>query len=206
MSRRIDYYFTLVSPWAWLGHDAFLDIARRHRLAVTFRPVLLNRVFPDSGGLPLARRHPLRQRYRLMELQRWREARGLPLNIRPKHWPFDVGAADRLVVAAQMAGADAGRLAGLLFRAVFVDERDLGQRQTLADILGEGGFDADLLARAEGEMAGRIYDATPAEALAAGVFGSPSYVLDGEVFWGQDRLELLETALNSGRKAYSADV
>jgi 2-hydroxychromene-2-carboxylate isomerase len=206
MSRRIDYYFTLVSPWAWLGHDAFLDIARRHGLAVRFRPVLLNKVFPESGGLPLAQRHPLRQRYRLMELQRWREARGLPLNIHPKYWPFDVAAADRLVVAAQMAGADAGRLAGLLFRAVFVDERDPGQRQTLAEILAEGGFDADLLARAETETVARLYDATPAEALAAGVFGSPSWVLDGEVFWGQDRLELLEAALNSGRKAYSADL
>jgi 2-hydroxychromene-2-carboxylate isomerase len=206
MSRRIDYYFTLVSPWAWLGHDAFLDIARRHGLAVRFRPVLLNKVFPESGGLPLAQRHPLRQRYRLMELQRWREARGLPLNIHPKYWPFDVAAADRLVVAAQMAGADAGRLAGLLFRAVFVDERDPGQRQTLAEILAEGGFDADLLARAETETVARLYDATPAKALAAGVFGSPSWVLDGEVFWGQDRLELLEAALNSGRKAYSADL
>lgn len=206
MSRRINYYFTLVSPWAWLGHDAFLDMARRHAAAVAFRPVLLNRVFPESGGLPLAQRHPLRQRYRLMELQRWREARGLPLNIRPKHWPFDVAGADRLVVAAQMAGADAGRLAGLLFRAVFVDERDLGRRQTLADILAEGGFDAGLLARAESEATGRVYDATPDDALAAGVFGSPSYVLDGEVFWGQDRLELLDAALKSGRKAYSADV
>ena len=206
MSRRIDYYFSLVSPWAYLGHAAFLDLAKRHDLAVAFKPVALSKVFPESGGLPLPQRHPLRQRYRLMELQRWREARGLPLNIRPKHWPFDFTAADRLVVAAQAKGADAGKLTELCFKAVFAEERDLGQRETLAKILREGGFDASLLAASESPAVAAIYEAEPASALAAGVFGSPSYVLDGEIFWGQDRLDLLAAALESGRKAYSADV
>jgi len=206
MSRKIDYYFSIISPWAYLGHATFLDIAARHGVSIAYKPVALGKVFPESGGLPLPQRHPLRQRYRLLELQRWREARGLPMNIRPRFWPFDTSLSDRLVVAAQAAGVDAGKLAGLLFKALFEEERDLSKAETLAAILAEGGLPADLLAQAQGEAAGRSYDATTETALAAGVFGSPSYVLDGEVFWGQDRLDLLQSALASGRKAYSADV
>jgi 2-hydroxychromene-2-carboxylate isomerase len=114
--------------------------------------------------------------------------------------------ADRLVVAAQAKGADAGKLTELCFKAVFAEERDLGQREKLAEILREGGFDAGLLAASESPAVAAIYEAEPASALAVGVFGSPSYVLDGEIFWGQDRLDLLAAALKSGRKAYSADV
>lgn len=206
MSRRIDYYFTIISPWAYLGHALFLDIAKRHDVEIVYKPLPLMKVFPESGGLPLGQRHPLRQSYRLMELQRWREARGVPMHIKPKHWPFDPAMADRLVLAAQAAGADAGKLAGLCFKAVFEDQRDLTQSETLAAILAEGGFSPDLLAQAQSEAIGNEYEALKDSALAAGVFGSPSYVLDGEIFWGQDRLDLLQSALASGRKAYSADV
>lgn len=206
MSRRIDYYFTIVSPWAYLGHALFLDIAKRHDVEIVYKPLPLMKVFPESGGLPLGQRHPLRQSYRLMELQRWREARGVPMHIKPKHWPFDPAMADRLVLAAQTARADAGKLAGLCFKAVFEDQRDMTQSATLAAILAEGGFAPDLLAQAQGDAIGNEYEALKDSALAAGVFGSPSYVLDGEIFWGQDRLDLLQSALASGRKAYSADV
>ena len=76
MSRAIDYYFSLVSPWAFIGHAAFMEIARRHELDINYKPVFLGRVFAETGGLPLDKRHPVRQRYRLVELQRWREKRG----------------------------------------------------------------------------------------------------------------------------------
>jgi 2-hydroxychromene-2-carboxylate isomerase len=101
MSRAIDYYFSLVSPWAYIGHAPFMEMARRHGLAVNYKPVFLGRVFAETGGLPLAQRHPARQRYRLVELQRWRDRRGLSFNIQPKFWPFDVTLADRFVVAIQ---------------------------------------------------------------------------------------------------------
>ena len=77
MPRTIDYWFSLVSPWAFLGHQAFLDLAKQHGVTVTFKPVELSEVFPHTGGLPLPKRHPARQRYRILELQRWREARGI---------------------------------------------------------------------------------------------------------------------------------
>ncbi|HEX2135940.1 MAG TPA: DsbA family protein, partial [Microvirga sp.] len=86
MPRPIDYYFSLVSPWAYIGHAPFMDIARRHGLAINYKPVSLGRVFTETGGLPLPQRHPVRQRYRLVELQRWRDRRRLSFNIHPKHW------------------------------------------------------------------------------------------------------------------------
>src|SRR4026209_2526044 len=98
MPRTIDYWFSLVSPWAFLGHQAFLDIAKQHGLTVRFKPVELSEVFPPPGGLPLPKRHPARQRYRILELQRWREARGVALKIHPKHWPLPVATANRSII------------------------------------------------------------------------------------------------------------
>ena len=83
MPRTVEYFLTMASPWAYLGHAAFMEIARRHRLDVRYRPMPVRRVFDATGGLPLPQRHPARQRYRLVELQRWRERRGLALNPQP---------------------------------------------------------------------------------------------------------------------------
>src|SRR5262249_16211026 len=102
----IDYWFSIASPWAFLGNDAFLKLAREHDVAVIFKPVFLPDVFKETGGLPLARRAPARQRYRLVELQRWRELRGVPLKLKPKHWPFDPDPADRCITAIVEAGGD----------------------------------------------------------------------------------------------------
>ena len=77
MPRTLDYYFSLLSPWAYIGHASLMDIVGRHGLTVNYKPVALVQVFADTGGLPLPKRHPARQRYRMFELQRWREKRGL---------------------------------------------------------------------------------------------------------------------------------
>ena len=206
MPRTIDYWFSLVSPWAFLGHQAFLDLAKQHGVTVTFKPVELSEVFPHTGGLPLPKRHPARQRYRILELQRWREARGIPLKIRPKHWPFPVALANRTVTAVAESGADAGPYTGRVFSAVWAQDRDCGDEATLTTLLRESGHDADkMLASAKSDAIGAIYTARAQEAVDANVIGSPCYVLDGEVFWGQDRLGLLESALKSGRKGYRMD-
>ena len=99
MAQTIPYYFSVISPWAYLGHAEFMQIAARHGLTVDYRPVDLGRLFAETGGLPLAKRHPARQRYRMLELQRWRARRDIPLVLRPKYWPFSAALADRLVVA-----------------------------------------------------------------------------------------------------------
>jgi 2-hydroxychromene-2-carboxylate isomerase len=206
MPSTIDYYFTLLSPWTYLGHAAFVDLAKRHDCAIRYRPTPLRSVFDETGGLPLPKRHPVRQRYRILELQRWREKRSLPLVIYPKHFPFDVSLADRVVIALAAAGADPSAFMGEVLAGVWARDEDLSQPELierLADAAGFGG--AALVAQAQTPALQQLYADTIGQAVGAGVFGAPSYVLDGEVFWGQDRLELLADALASGRPAYRDD-
>ena len=206
MPRTIDYYFTLGSPWAFLGHQAFLDIARQNGASIRYKPLQLSEVFPHTGGLPLPKRHPARQRYRIMELQRWREARGIALKLHPKHVPIGGTLPDRSIVALAESGADPGAYVKRAFEAAWVEDRDVADEATLAALLKECGHDADaILAAAKSDAINAIYTARPQEAVAANVIGSPCYVVDGEVFWGQDRLALLESMLKSGRKAYRMD-
>ncbi len=204
MSRAVDYYFSLVSPWSYLGHVHFMEIARRHAVEVNYIPVSLGPVFAETGGLPLPKRAPHRQRYRFLEMQRWREKRGLPLNLRPRYWPFDVNLADRVVMALTEAGADPDPYIRIAFAGIWAKELDLGDEAVIARQLREAGNDPGrTIQAAKAERVGERYNAHIQQAIDADVFGAPSYVLDGEVFWGQDRLELLEDALISGRKAFT---
>jgi 2-hydroxychromene-2-carboxylate isomerase len=206
MARRITCYFTTVSPWAYIGHPLVRKIAREHDVAIDWKPVNLSEIFPQTGGLPLAKRPPARQRYRMLELQRWREKRGLSFSLHPKNWPFDCALADRSVVAAVQSGSNPAAYIGDVFKAVFEEERNCADEAVLGDILRRAGHDAQaILAAARAPETEAAYKANIAEALAAGVFGSPTYIREGELFWGQDRLELLDDALRSGRKPFSPD-
>jgi 2-hydroxychromene-2-carboxylate isomerase len=205
MSRRIDYYFSLVSPWAYIGHAHFTDLARRHGVGVAYRPVLLNDVFSETGGLPLARRHPARQAYRMVELQRWRERRKLAFHLWPKYWPYDADLANCAVLALVALGADPAAFVQKAFTGIWEREENLADAAILSGLLGEAGFDApSVLASANSPAIREAYEGNRLEAIRIGVFGAPSYVLDGEIFWGQDRLELLADMLASGRAPFVA--
>jgi len=206
MRRSIAYYFSLQSPWAYLGHAAFQKVVSDYDCKVIYKPVMLTDLFSDTGGLPLAKRHPVRQRYRLVELQRWRDKRGLPLHLKPRHWPFNATLADQLVIAIDAQGHDPDPFLHRAFAAVWEHELDLGDAATLSGLADASGLPgAELVAAARSAASAAVYRANRDEAVAVDVFGSPSYVLDGEVFWGQDRIELLADALQSGRKAYRAE-
>ena len=195
MPEVIDHYYSLVSPWTYLGGPRLEEIARRAGATVYDKPADFGRIFPASGGLPLARRAPQRQAYRL-SFGRWRDFLGVELNLRPKHFPAPDDLAARVVVAAKRAGADAGRLSHAILRAVWAEERDVADPGTLRAVAAENGLDgAALLAAAETGAVREAYAANTAEAIARGVFGAPSYVYRGELFWGQDRLDFLERAL-----------
>lgn len=198
--RRIDYYFSLISPWSYLGDAALHDAARVTGAAIDYRPVRIFDLFAANGGVPLGQRAPARQRYRLIELQRWRAARGLPLNLAPKHYPLDVALADRAAIALLEGGEDpAGYVAGA-YRALWAEERDLADRDVVAALLARQGHDAvAVLAAADGEAAEMRYRRNTDAAVAADLPGLPGYVVDGEPFWGQDRIEQLQAMLAEGR-------
>jgi 2-hydroxychromene-2-carboxylate isomerase len=203
MARQIDYYFSLLSTWAYIGHATFRSLASTYDLKINYKPVQLGELFAETGGLPLGKRHPARQRYRLVEMQRWANKRGLQFKLAPKHWPFDPALADGVAIAAMQAGHDPERYLQLAFAAIWEQELALADSATLIKLADQAGLPgAKLVAEAATEAVAAAYEQNRQDALKADVFGSPSYVLDGEVFWGQDRIELLADALASGRAPY----
>jgi 2-hydroxychromene-2-carboxylate isomerase len=207
MPRRIDYYFSLQSPWAYIGHRSFREVVGTFGLVVNHKPVVLVDLFSETGGLPLLKRHPVRQRYRMVELQRWRDRRGLQFKLEPAHWPFNARLADGLVIAAIEAGHDVDPFLRRAFASIWEDERNLADAATLVTLADACGLPGKaLLERSGTDEVSQAYEQNRQDALAADVFGSPAYVLDGEVFWGQDRIELLVDALKSGRAPYRSQV
>ncbi len=196
MRRIIDYYLFLISPWAYLGGPRLKEIARRHDAEVRVKPIDARIVFPRTGGLPLAKRAPERQAYRLAELARWSAHLDLPLNLHPAHFPAPDEAAARLVIAASETGGDPLGLSQAILAALWTQERDITDSGVLAAAARESGPDGPaLLARAQAPAILARYQAISEEAVARGVFGSPTYAFEEELFWGQDRLDFLERAL-----------
>lgn len=207
MPRQIDYFFSLQSPWAYIGNDLFHRVAQEFGCAINYKPVTLIDLFSETGGLPLARRHPARQRYRLIELQRWRDRRGLDFHLKPANWPFNAAIADKLVIAMTQTGYDPQAYLQIAFPAVWEADRNLADHEVLAEIMTLARMPAaKLLELAQSEAIAARYEKNREDAVEADVFGSPVYVLDGEVFWGQDRIELLADALRSGRRPYRGDI
>jgi 2-hydroxychromene-2-carboxylate isomerase len=206
MTDRIDYYFSILSPWAYIGHAPFMEIVQRHGLSVNYKPVSLGRVFAETGGLPLAKRAPARQRYRMLELQRWRDKRGLKFHLRPKNWPFDGTLADCFVISMAAAGHDPGAFLHRAFAAVWEDDMSLAEEANLLVLARERGLPGEtLLAAAKRDDSRAKYEQNYRDAVAADAVGSPCYMRDGESFWGQDRLDLFEDAVKSGRPGYRSD-
>jgi len=199
MAATVDYFFAPQSPWTYLGHDRFVRLARQAGAQVRVRPVDYGRIFPASGGLPLPKRAPQRQAYRLVELRRFSEHLGIALNPQPRFFPVAGDDAARLIIAVDMQdGTDAAlRLYGAVAQALWVQDRDIASAQVLGELLSECGLPADRLARSSQPDVQQRYDSDTAAALEAGVFGAPSYVVGGEIFWGQDRLDFLERKLSS---------
>ncbi len=193
---EIDYFFSPISPYTYMGHDRFEAMAQRHGLTVRYRCMDTARVFAAAGTLPVRERPPARLAYRMMELKRWRRALGLPFHLEPRHFPVPETAAMRMVAAAVQSGAHPGALMGAVLRAVWEEQRDVSDPATLAAIAAEHGFDPDALAAlAGGEAVSALVEADTELAISAQVFGVPTWRLGEELFWGQDRLDFLEAAV-----------
>lgn len=199
MSKTVDYYLAPQSPWTYLGHQRFVNIAKATGATVRVMPMDLGKVFPISGGLPLGKRAPQRQAYRLVELARFSQRLNLPLNLHPKFFPVAGDPAARLIIAVDMHhGTDAAlSIAGAVLSAVWHEERDIADATTLEALLNEQQLDEACLALSNTAEVQTRYDSYTQSAIETQVFGAPSYVIDGELFWGQDRLDFVERCLQT---------
>lgn len=198
MTAQIDYYVSLNSPWTHLGAARLEGLAARHAARLRIHPVDFSAIFAASGGLPLPKRSPQRQAYRLMELRRWRERLGAPIQLQPKFFPAREALPAHAVIAVRESFGDAPAvaLAHAILKALWEQERDTGDAATLAELAAGVGLDGGTVLRLAEEPRWAERRAADTEAaLARGVFGAPSYVLGEEIFWGQDRLDFLDEAL-----------
>ena len=200
MSRTVDYYFAPQSPWTYLGHARFAALAQAAGVTVRVLPVDLGgKVFPTSGGLPLSKRAPQRQAYRLLEIRRFSEHLKMPMHPQPKYFPVGGDDAACLIIAVEQhdGSAAAMKITGAVLSAVWAQERNIGDDKVLAELLAENGLEAKRLAQSRSQEVRERYEAYTQQAIAAGVFGAPSYVIDGEIFWGQDRLDFVARKLGT---------
>ena len=201
MTDLVDYYFSPNSPWSYMGHGRLTELADRYGVGIRVHPVDYGgTIFPATGGLPVGKRSPQRQAYRLVELERWRKLIGIAFNIKPSFWPADEVLAAGMVLAARESGDGAVRFSGSLLRAVWAEERNIAERDTLLAIAGECDLDGEsLIQAAETEEITKLRAGESEQAIERGVFGAPTYIYGGELFWGQDRLDLLERAVKGNQ-------
>lgn len=198
MSHSVDYYFAPQSPWAYLGHQRFQQILDKTGATVRVMPIDLGgKVFPISGGLPLGQRAPQRQAYRLTELARFSKWLDAPLHLKPTFFPVSGDDAAKLIIAVDLAAGPAAamRISGAILSAVWAQQRNIADEKTLVELLETQNLPASCLEQAHSQAAQERYASYTQMAIDAGVFGAPSYVVDGDIFWGQDRLDFVERAL-----------
>lgn len=189
----IDYFFSILSDWAYMGGERFEALTRRYPIVVNYKPMKLAQLYAATGGIILQKRSKQRQDYRLTELIRWRDKLGMPITLNPRHYPTDDTLASCLVIAAAKAGLDAGRLTNLLHRAIWVEEQDVSDLLTLKRVVSALHIDPEgLFNSARSPLILEELEQNTQEAARRGVFGSPFYCIGEEIFWGQDRLDFVE--------------
>ena len=193
---QIDYFLFPISPFTYLAGDRLEGIAAARQAEINYKPFDLMKVFAEVGTAPVGQRHPSKQAYRLQELARIAAKAGMNINVQPKHFPTNPAPASAAIIVAQAAGGgDVGGLVRAILRACWAEERDVAQDAVLGECLEANGFEKGLLM--SGLLSGmEQYERNTQEALERGVFGSPTYLVGDQVFWGQDRLEYLDDYLS----------
>lgn len=196
MKPFIDYYVWLNSDWAYLGAERFRTICDELDVQINLKPVDLPYVYSQTGGIVLEKRAKARQDYRIAELKRWTKRLGININFAPKYMCPNADLASCLVIAVDEAGEDAYALHEAILRAEWVEERDISSPDELQRILKEQGLDETrYLEQANNQNIVAKYRKYTQEAIEQGVFGSPFYVYEDELFWGQDRLGMLRETI-----------
>lgn len=192
MKTAIDYYFTNLSPYAYLGHQTFNVMANQHQKAINYKPIKLAKLFAVLGVLPVKQRPQARQDYRLIELARWSKKRQLPLNLHPAFFPADPSLADRCTIVLQQMGKEPSEFVTNVMAACWAQEQNIADVTVIQQILTSINVDADnVIQQALSSGIDNIYEANTTDAIEKGLLGVPTYIYLDEPFWGQDRLELM---------------
>jgi len=200
-NRKIDFYFSFVSLYTYIGYEAFQDLVNRYNLEVSYKPIDLHAVFSAGGGLPVSKRPPQRQAYRFVEMQRWRLDRNIPLVLKPKHHPSDPVIGHRMLLAAIKEGSDVRQFIGNALKILWVDDLDIKDPKVMVRVANQSGLNGEeLLEKSKDPVIQMDIDNLTQEAVSRQVFGTPFFFYRDEPFWGQDRLDMLEDMIRSGRE------
>jgi 2-hydroxychromene-2-carboxylate isomerase len=194
----IEYFLSLSSPFTYLGHPTLIEVARRNGARILYRPADFRRILKQTGGQLLPDRHPARQASRMLELERWSRRRNLPIVLHPKYHFTARELPSGLLIAAQEEGHECDQLAFAMLRACWAEDQDIADPGTLRSILKMIGLDVGLVERALLTGPQAIYEEYTSDAIRRGIFGAPTYIVRGEMFWGQDRLDFVEEVLAEG--------
>jgi len=192
---HIDYFMFPISPFTYLAGNGLEEVAEKHGATITYKPFGLIQVFGQTGGTPPGDRHPSRQVWRLQELERIGKMNSMPINLKPAHFPTNPVPAMSAIIAAQDAGGgDLGGLCQSLLKACWVEEKNIADDDVITACLSANGFDEGLAT--SGMLTGsETIERNTNEAVERGVFGAPTYLVDDQVFFGQDRLNYLDAYL-----------
>ena len=196
MSKSVDYFMSLASPYSYMGGRRLRPIIEDTGAVFHIKPVIGPKIMAATGGLPVAKRHPARLAYRLVELDRWKRHWSIPMNIQPKFFPVDDHRAAHMVIAAERQGLDAIALSNVFLACVWEGEQDISDLAILVAAAEGAGFDgAALAAHVDTEEIAAVHQANTDEAIGHQVFGMPWFIHDGVPYWGQDRIRFLAKAL-----------
>lgn len=195
MSVTVDYYFILNSPWSYMANVQLPDLLHRHDVDLNLKPVRMAPMLEATGGLPLAKRSEQRKAYRLQELARWSRRLNIPLNLEPAFFPVDERLAVGTVLAAVADGHDGLELAEAFGAAIWVQNHNLADEAVVGEILASEGLPSLLINESRTAGIDAMLEKNTEEAIAAGVFGVPTFIVGDQLFWGQDRLDFLEEAI-----------
>ncbi len=194
---QLDFYFSTISPYTYLSLPRFRALVEAGGLDVRWKPLDIMALFARTGGTPVGQRPQARQDYRLADMARQAKRAGLPINVKPAHFPTNAAPASYAIIAAQAAGGgDMFALVETVLAACWAEEKNIAEDDVVKAALEGAGFDPALAD--SGLLTGaEVYGRNLEEAVAAGVFGAPSFVTqDGAVFWGQDRIDDLADHLD----------
>ena len=204
MNQKIDFYSSLNSIWTYIGFEAIQEYAQTHDISFSYKILHQWRLFESTGGTPLRKRHLARQRWRDFEIKRWCAKRGVKLDPTSQFMLADKVLGEKVAIAAIVTDHSPVQFLRLALRAIWSEARDISNPETVLEIADRAGLPGrDLMAYSSRSEIDDIYETNLKDAIAANVFGTPSFVRQGEVFWGQDHLDALAEAVTSNRAPFS---